>query len=235
MAGDAVGTVNICLAASLASVVAPALLMRVAEYALALVLDRAPRFPCGAGPAHAVALGEADLALLPSVSDVDGLQSQPIYTERLQLLGVPELLESLPDPVPVRMLERVSLALPSRGHDLRRYLDGLAAGAGVSLRTRFTVDGPDITRSLVEAGLCCAVLPRSMVGVHDSRIAARRLVRPVPGRTLSIAWLADRPMTRAIRLVRQNLVETMRALVASGGLDGRLVADRFVSHDLDTD
>ncbi|MEZ5649037.1 MAG: LysR family transcriptional regulator [Burkholderiaceae bacterium] len=216
------GTVHLCIAASLAPVLAPALVRRVQTSAPGIELML--HSPLSVRARRMLASGEVDLAVLPGLEEIEGITAVPVYRERLSLLGRTVLLEGLPDPLQVRQLGRVELVAPSRPHSMRQYLEWLAAQAGVTLRIRYTIDDALVTRALIREGLGCAVLPISMLGsaiTGADEMAVRRLVRPVPGRLLSIAWVADRPLQPAALFVRENVLDCVRGLVASRRLDGR--------------
>ncbi len=216
------GVVHVCVAASLSALVVPELLRRVRARAPAIDLNL--HSPLSVRARRMLELGELDLGLLPGVADAEGLTGFPVYRETLSLIGPPDWIEPLAEPVPVPALAALPLVAPARDHDLRRHLESLAARAGIRLDIRYTIHDNTVVRALLEEGLAAAVLPRSAFGrLPSAGLASRALDLADGGRVLSIASLSGRPMTRAVALVAELLTDSLRALVTAGDLDGDLV------------
>lgn len=115
-------------------------------------------------------------------------------------------------------LDDLPLVLPTRNHGLRRTVEEAASAARIRLNVVFEVDALELMKELVAAGLAHTVLAAPAVQRElDRGSLVARMLEPAVSTRLLVASAANRPVTRAIKLVSQAL----RALVQEMALEPR--------------
>lgn len=119
--------------------------------------------------------------------------------------------------VQVRDLEHLPLVLPTRNHGLRRTVEHAANEAGIELTVAYEVDALELMKEVVVEGLAHTVLavPAVRRELDSGVLVARLLEGPAISTKLLIASAANRPVTRAVKLVDK----TLRKVVQEMALD----------------
>lgn len=151
-----------------------------------------------------------DLAVLHDARRSPQLVVNPLAELDLCLVSSPRTLSPVAAQqahVPVRQLGEFSMVLPTRNHGLRRTVERAASDADVVLDVAYEVDALDLMKGMVEAGLAHTILARPAVQheVAAGTLLARTLTEPRLSTRLLSAFSANRPLTRAVRLVEQTL------------------------------
>ena len=104
------------------------------------------------------------------------------------------------------------LILPSKTFEYRKLVDGFADEIGVELNIVHEVESVQPIRYLIREGLGFSVGSVGAVKweVESGHVGTARIVNPTPVRTLYLAENMSKPSSRAIEVVRDQLV----ALVA---------------------
>lgn len=163
--------------------------------------------------------GRLDVAILYNAPRMQSLQTDPLLTDELILLGPTSDMAGLGrGELPTTVLKDVPLVLPSRPHGLRLLVDNCLDALGVKPQVRIEIDAMPTTLRLVEAGLAYTVLSYSCVHdlVSSKRIRYWRLVDPPMTRTLVIASSTQRPSTKAARSLAGIVRREAEQLVSSG-------------------
>lgn len=168
--------------------------------------------------------GQAHLALMPSASELHGMESLPLFEERFMLFGAYRAMRGLPKEMSFADVARLPLTAPDRAHDLRKVMERAAASSGVQLDVRYELNSPAMLVAVVKEGLAHAVLPHS--ACHEAMaaksIAARAVTAPELTRIQALVWPHDRTLSPAAAAVRDTLVRIVDDLVTRGRLQGRL-------------
>ncbi|OWT56243.1 LysR family transcriptional regulator [Candidimonas nitroreducens] len=115
--------------------------------------------------------------------------------------------------VPARSLARLSLALPSRTHGLRRTLEAVASKLGIALRVDYELDTLELLKDVALAGVAHTVLALPAVAgeVMSGSLKAVALRSPPVETRLMVATSLNRPQTQAGRAV----LEAIRPVLVS--------------------
>ena len=166
--------------------------------------------------------GKLDVAILYEPSSTRHLEVSPMWSECLYLVGSAQSALTEAAPVPFADLEEVPLILPSAGHGLRGLLERQAARTDMPLSIEIEADAMRIQKDLTARGLGFTVLPLASVKpeVEAGLLSAAPIVAPAVPRRVIRAFPADRPVSRAARLLGEDLVSVVRRLVAAGEWPG---------------
>jgi LysR family nitrogen assimilation transcriptional regulator len=217
------GPVRLMVAGSVASVVIAPLLRAVAtgypgiQLTVNDGLSSEARLQVEAGHAH--------LALMPSPSDLQGMEAMPVFEEHFMVFGAAAAMRRKPAEIEFAQITRLPLAAPDRAHDLRKIIERAASAIDQPLDVRYELNSPPMLVAVVKEGLAYAILPPSSC---IEALAAKSIVgRPIAGTDLSrvqaIVWPRNRPLSPAGEAVRDLLAEVVRQQVQAGRLYGRRI------------
>lgn len=116
--------------------------------------------------------------------------------------------------IPFHELAGLSLVLPTGNHGLRRTVEQAAGQARIELDVAFELDALELMKQIVADGLAHTVLSVLAVEreVAAGLLTARRLEAPALSTRLLIASAANRPVTRAVRVVEDALRSVLTEL-----------------------
>lgn len=159
-----------------------------------------------------------DIAVLHDARRSQHLIVDPLAELRLSLVSATKGLAPVArrmKTIDFRQLDGLPLVLPTANHGLRRSVEYAASQAGIQLSVVIEMDALELMREIVESGIAHSVLTDLAVlrEVKTGSITARRLLAPEVSTRLMIALAANRPVTRAVRLVAQTLRTLMHDLV----------------------
>jgi LysR family transcriptional regulator, nitrogen assimilation regulatory protein len=167
--------------------------------------------------------GQIDVAVSYNPRRLHTLRIVPIMIETLLLIGPGE--QACPaGPVRFASLADRDLVLPSPGHMLRDIAHDCARRAGIELRVVVEADSFQSLINLVRAGIGATVLPLAPVHalVAAGDLTAAALTDPSPTRELVVAYPADRPVSRAARLVGETVIGIAGDLARRGVWGGQV-------------
>jgi len=169
--------------------------------------------------------GRADLALMPSASELAGIASLPVFEERFMLFGTYDSMLVEPPQLTFADVARRCLAAPDRAHDLRKIIERAADSMGLELDVRYELNSPAMLIALAKEGLAYALVPESacIEAVAAKAVAGRPVVSPELSRVQALVWPQDRLITPAAKAVRDTIVQVVGELVRNGSLRGRVV------------
>lgn len=138
-----------------------------------------------------VMAGRVDVAILQDPPALDGLQIEPVLSERIGLVvGLRSPLADGTGPVRSRDLVGVPLILPDPRHWVRRRVENAWFRRGLALDRVQQVDSVALTKEMVRNGLGCTVLPQ--VAVQEEIARGSLVFRPIDQMPLfavhAIAW-----------------------------------------------
>jgi DNA-binding transcriptional LysR family regulator len=168
--------------------------------------------------------GEIDVAIMYGSETDFHLETQPLLSDELVLVGPPDSALKSTIPMTVAALAALPLVLPSRPNGLRLIVESAAAKAKVKLAVRFEADSFRVLTDLVEKGLGYTVLPLSAI----SRERAARLlkfaplIQPKVTRQLVLGLPSDGMASRATRMVIGLAREELKELSRSGAWPAKL-------------
>lgn len=165
-----------------------------------------------------LATGEVDIAILYVPMHAGGLKVDKLLREPVRLVA-PAAHSHIGTEFPVHQLGQVPLILPSTPHGVRLLAESLAQKAGVSLEIAMECDAStNITRSLVEEGCGCTLLPLAAVAdeVAQGKLRTARLSGPEVVREVAIATAKNRPPVNQLWGVMQTIRQEVILTVEKG-------------------
>lgn len=177
-------------------------------------------------------LGRLDLAMLFDIQPMPGLRSEPVLTEKVQLLV--RTGDPLSDRASVSLEEAAqrNLVLASQSHSIRRFVDQAAAAEGVRLAVLADVDSLPGLVGLVLAGYA-TILPAYLVRdqIREGLIKAVDIGDPPMKWTIHLATRQDSVRPHAATVVGRQIVEDCVNLVRSGEWPGEVHARQVSSSE----
>jgi LysR family transcriptional regulator, nitrogen assimilation regulatory protein len=170
--------------------------------------------------------GEIDIALISTSETTRQMDSRPLLTENMYLVGAVGSNLSFDQPCSLREVAEKTLFLPSSPSILRVGLDRVLADA--HLQARY---GADINSAMlfdfVCAGRAFTIAP--YCGVYELLEAGKVAAAPIEGFEMSWAIVTsqERPLSLATRLFRDILIETARKAVNEGRWPSAKLARRL--------
>lgn len=221
------GPVRVCLARSLAQVVAAPLIRYVEqEYPdIRLLLSSALSSQVRA----ALETRQLDVALMPNAFELPGLYCKPVYEEGFSLFGLESMFERPGKTIAFSDIGSRPLVAPDRDHDLRRLIERTAVDLDCPLNVKYEINDPELNFALVRDGVAFAILPDSAqleLGLGTNTVGARRLLRPPIKRMQSIVRVAENAPGNAVLAVELALQTVLRTLVENKVLRGSLVYEK---------
>ena len=153
--------------------------------------------------------GRLDLALCYVPSDDQDLRFKAIATESLYLVYWKNAVsEAVPDVIEFKDLVNYPLILPTVKFEYRRLVDKFATEIGVELDIVHEVESVQPIRYLIREGLGFSVGSIGAVKweVDEGHVGVAKIVNPTPFRTLYLAENMSRPTSRAVEVVRDQLL-----------------------------
>ncbi len=162
--------------------------------------------------------GTADIGLISYPHGLSGLNASPLMTEALYLVGnnadVPKSKKR------IALAEAVSfpLLLPSVSHSYRFYIDNALAERNLRIESLLEIDSEDATIQMLKEGQGFSIIPYSMAQreIDEGKLSACLITDPMISRTFFTATVSNRPQTRLIRSVTDELVSVVRQNLARG-------------------
>lgn len=141
--------------------------------------------------------GQLDLAVVFEEPLSDLLRTELLRNEPLCLVTAPGV--ELPDPVPLHMLEELTLILPTQHGRIRVAVEKSCAAVGVHPEPAYTVDAVTTMKNLVANGDGVAVLTRQSVDteLQAGQVAVYSLADPKLVLPLFVTYRAKQQLGRA--------------------------------------
>ncbi|MDK3022651.1 LysR family transcriptional regulator [Cupriavidus taiwanensis] len=162
--------------------------------------------------------GRLDIAVLHDARRSATVAVDPIGVARLFLVTHPEakILAKRKKALSLVDLEGVPLTLSSQNHGLRRTMELAAGQAGITLNIVYEVDALALAKDLVVSGMASTVLarPAYLTELRQGSVREMAIEEPLLETRLMIAEASNRPVTRAMRVVRQEIQSIMEALTS---------------------
>ncbi|MGE8565682.1 HTH-type transcriptional regulator GltC [compost metagenome] len=217
------GPVRVCLARSLAQVLAAPLVRYVEQNYpdVRLLLSSA----LSSEVRVALQTRQLDVALMPNAFELPGLYCKPVYEEQFSLFGLESLFDRPGKTMAFSAIGSRPLVAPDRDHDLRRLIERTALDLDCPLNVKYEINDPELNFALVRDGVAFAILPDS-AGLELARgnkaMGERRLVRPPIARMQSIVRVAEGAPDSTTLAMEHALEAVLRTLVTRKVLRGKL-------------
>ncbi|MGI9521546.1 MAG: LysR family transcriptional regulator [Hyphomicrobiaceae bacterium] len=164
--------------------------------------------------------GCLDIALLYGPRSAYHFRATTLLSEKMVLVSAPESLDEQCGAVQLSDIADLPLALPSRqlGPHIHSIIDKAAKTRGVHLKSSFDVDSIRVMLTMVESGLCHALLPVSSVLriAASGRVVLRDITPDKIRRQLILTTSSQRASTRAADAV-SNLIKRQIAIMVNSG------------------
>jgi LysR family tcuABC transcriptional regulator len=168
-----------------------------------------------------------DLAVLFQNDSAQGRSVIPVLDERLFLLALRGMIP-LPDGEPARLeqLAGLPLAVTSKAHGLRAWVEAAFERAGIEPWIGVEVDGLTTLMDLVQANPIATIQPGAAVARVESGVLSMHPIDdPFLFRRNQIYCISDDELSPAALAARVVLLDVMRALVRHGGWPGATLLD----------
>ncbi|MFD4838618.1 LysR family transcriptional regulator [Achromobacter sp. NPDC058515] len=168
-----------------------------------------------------------DLAVLFQNDSAQGRSVIPVLDERLFLLA-PRGMIALADGEPARVeqLAGLPLAVTSKAHGLRAWVEAAFERAGIEPWIGVEVDGLTTLMDLVQANPIATIQPGAAVArVESGLLSMHPIDDPYLFRRNQIYCISDDELSPAALAARVVLLDVMRALVRHGGWPGATLLD----------
>lgn len=164
-----------------------------------------------------VRLGKIDCAVVSDLESLSQVQSEPLLSEQLYLLGPPDAALSVDRPVSLETVSSHSLILTSRPNSLRLIVENALAAQHLPLSIAIDGNSTAAMVDLVAKGLGYSVLP--YCAAHEGLKHGRLSCAPVE--SLRVSWTLIHSRERGLSPVgahiRALLQELIRTRVAGAG------------------
>lgn len=160
--------------------------------------------------------GEADVAVVSSLEELEPFQVTPLLSESLFLVGPRGSLPGGDGHAGLHLLGELALALTPSPNSLRVVVDRALSREGLRARTVVEIESFEMALELVRRGDLYTVFP--YCALHEAMAAGVVEAQPIQG--LTISWVAvttrDRGVTAATAVLRSALLSSACALVHDG-------------------
>lgn len=148
---------------------------------------------------------ELDIGLVTMPVDEPQIEMEFVREDQFYALFPPDET-GLPEAMTPRALAQRTFIIDGRPTHSHRLIDGWFATAGLRQPVAMEIDNSESIKSMVAAGLGCAILPRE--AVMEAAAKNELLVRPLDPplkRQIAIIRRRDKPVTRALQIVADAL------------------------------
>ena len=161
--------------------------------------------------------GNLDIATISSLRDSTRLETVPLLVESINLVGVPELVAGLSDPVSLETLVDIPMVIDNRSEHYRMAVDGGLKKKGLEIKDVVEIQAINIRRELVTQGKRCSIAPAALFASEREAgyVISRKIDFPELTRTLHLATPRVETMTPAQAAVRNLIIEVTDSMIAS--------------------
>ena len=165
---------------------------------------------------------ELEIAVLYNPPEDARLDCLPILEEDLYFVGSPDLLSGRQDPINFNEILSYPLVMPHPTSTSRSLIESFYLRNRLPDRVMEFDSMYALNSALIE-GIGCSVLSQATVrqALEEGALIGRRIISPEIKRTLYVATLRHRPMTRAASEVYKLVVEALRSELGRGAWPGR--------------
>jgi len=153
--------------------------------------------------------GDLDLVLVALESDLDGLETLPLFSDPFVLAVSPKHRLARRKRVGAADLLGEDVLLLDDGHCLRDQALAICDAAGACELGDFRGTSLATVLQMVEAGVGITMLPAMAVRANPYLGGHLRLIEfrsPVPGRTIAVAWRRSTPIPDALTTLARALI-----------------------------
>lgn len=167
---------------------------------------------------HVLESGLVDVGVLPNADELDGVSSQPLFTEHLFAVYALDSARRTPPDIRFAELAAMPLVVAPRSMHLRRFIERAAQAGGIRLNIVYEQRSVATIAAFVRAGLAATVTnwPSVLEYFPTGAVAARRIVDPPLSRTMAICFPSARPMSNASRAVHALVTRLLLERVSDG-------------------
>lgn len=167
---------------------------------------------------HLLDDGVVDMAVTHSKRDNMRHETVALYEESIQLIGKPQFISGLPDPVSVRDLASIPLMIDERNQQVRKIIDAALQAAGTKLTDTIEIQAINIRREFVMQGKRCSFAPRALFAdeVEAGLLLARHVAAPEFSRVIHLGTPRVEILTPAMAAMRALTVELIDEEIRSG-------------------
>ena len=205
------GEVTVAFPPTFASIFMPEVVRRMIEV---LPNDRLKGYEARSDQVYdMLASGQVDLAIVMHEATSRKIALQKLLTEPLFLvMGANHLLAGRAAIDRATLLE-LEVILPISTHGIGASIESYCADAGIELDAQLRLDSLGITKNVLRQGRFCAILPR--LSCVAETLAGELVALPLDPsleRSMFLGRLRDRPETRAMKVLSQEITSVVREM-----------------------
>ena len=160
--------------------------------------------------------GKLDVIIIALPFEEHGIVSKPLYREPFVVLLPAAHPLTARESINAKQLEKENVLLLGQGHCFRDHVieacPACVPKPGLEGDLPHTVEGSSLEtiRHMVVSGLGVTVLPCTAAGAHtysQRLLAIRRFTRPIPSRTVALAWRVSYTRPKVIDVISQAIGE----------------------------
>jgi LysR family nitrogen assimilation transcriptional regulator len=211
------GVVTVALPPSLASMLVPNVLRELESRYPEVVLRVEDGLSLQNGRSLETAL--LDFGIVPAADELVDVNYEPLVRESLLLVERRGASQPAPATVTFGQVAKCKLILPPRNFHTRRVIDDVAHAARITLNIAYEQQSVATIMSLVRDGLGATIANSLAVEQlwAPGAVSARRIVRPMITRTVSLA----RPAKRTLSFAAQAVYDIVKQLAIQAIKEGR--------------
>lgn len=147
---------------------------------------------------QALIQGELDAVLCYDLPNAPQIHVTPLYRENLFLVGPPNALDGIADPIPFDLLSGFPLVVDGQVRPIRRLIDDIASARHTKLDL-IEVEPANVKREIIMHHGRSTIVPYGLFldEIREKRVAARCITDPALERTVSLAVHSDLPAKTA--------------------------------------
>lgn len=161
---------------------------------------------------------EVDIAVIYDGPKTLNLESQPLMSERLFLVGDKKAGLSMRRPHTLKSLADKPLVLSGIQHTPRFIIEEIAAKLNVDLNVVLEADSTRVTKTLVANGHGYTIMPMSSVyqEIRNKTLTIAPIVNPIPACRMILASAAGKPPSAVVKYLTKTIKDEIKLLLADG-------------------
>jgi LysR family nitrogen assimilation transcriptional regulator len=161
---------------------------------------------------------EVDIAVIYDGPKTVNLDSQPVMSERLFLIGDKKAALSMRRSHSFRSLAEKPLILSGAQHTPRFIVEEIAAKLGVELNVVLEADSTRVAKTLVASGHGFTIMPMSSVyqEVRSKTLSIAPIINPIPTCRMILASAVGKPPSAVVKYLTKTIKDEIKSLLSNG-------------------
>lgn len=168
--------------------------------------------------------GDIDLGIAHSTMDTVIRETVPLYVEEIKLIGRPELMSGIPDPISLQALSQLPLVLDERSQQVRKIIDTALTNNELVMRDAVEISAVNIRREFVMQGKRCSLAPPALFSdeIESGSLLASSVDNDSFTRVLHLAGPRVETMSPAFAAIRTLIIHIIDEEIHAGRYGWRM-------------